>query len=105
MDKYNQKWVRILGGGKTKEWAVTIGQTAYYSVSEAIVKEDILWQVHENTHKEQWAREGRIKFSIKYFYYLITKGYINNPYEVEAREAAAKIVEHKKPEDLNLITQ
>lgn len=45
---------------------------------------------HELCHVEQIKREGRLKFLVKYLYYNIKYGYINNPYEVEAREAASK---------------
>ncbi len=42
---------------------------------------------HELKHLEQIEREGRILFVIKYTYYLLTKGYWLNNYEVEARNA------------------
>lgn len=45
---------------------------------------------HELCHVEQIKREGRLKFIFKYLYYNIKYGYINNPYEVEAREYASK---------------
>ena len=45
---------------------------------------------HETKHIEQIDRDGRIKFLIKYIYWLIKYGYTNNPYEVEARIAAHK---------------
>ncbi len=43
---------------------------------------------HECYHLEQVESEGRFKFVVKYLWYLIRYGYDNNPYEVEAREAA-----------------
>lgn len=43
---------------------------------------------HERKHLEQIERDGRVLFSIKYLYWLIRHGYLNNPYEVEARRAA-----------------
>jgi len=42
---------------------------------------------HESKHIEQINREGIIKFTIAYMWYLITVGYKNNPYEIEARKA------------------
>ena len=45
---------------------------------------------HENTHIQQVKRDGRLKFIFKYLWYLIRYGYKNNPYEVEAREAAGE---------------
>lgn len=40
---------------------------------------------HERCHLEQIERDGRLKFSIRYLYWLARHGYWNNPYEVEAR--------------------
>ncbi len=44
---------------------------------------------HEAKHLEQIRRDGRIVFSAKYLYWLIRRGYWNNPYEIEARAAEA----------------
>ena len=38
---------------------------------------------HEWIHIEQWRR-GVVKFAITYLWYQATKGYDNNPYEIEA---------------------
>ncbi len=84
MDKFNQKWALAFGLWQYPEYAVTIGQTTYYSCPSENV--DILWKKHENKHKEQWKRDG-CKFPVLYIYYHITKGYENNPYEIEARKA------------------
>ena len=40
---------------------------------------------HEAVHVSQIERDGAIKWTVKIFYYLIRYGYINSPYEVEAR--------------------
>lgn len=42
---------------------------------------------HEAKHIEQINRDGRILFTVKYLYWLAAKGYWNNPYEIEARQA------------------
>lgn len=42
---------------------------------------------HERCHLEQIERDGRLKFSIRYVYWLVRHGYWNNPYEIEARAA------------------
>lgn len=81
MDKYNQKWVKWLF--KKDRWAITLGQTSYFTVAESEVGEQ--WHVHEDAHKMQWRTEGRIKFLCKYLFYQLKYGYENNPYEVEAR--------------------
>lgn len=84
-DKYNRKWVMLLAQDNAPEWAVTIGQTTYYSCSESLV--DSAWRRHEDCHKQQWAEEGRIKFLVKYLFFNVTRGYNCNPYEIEARMA------------------
>ena len=43
---------------------------------------------HEARHIFQIKRDGYIKFTIKYLYYLARYGYRQNPYEVDARKAA-----------------
>jgi hypothetical protein len=90
MDKYNSKiaWLFGLFNGNTKLYAITLGQTAYYSCDEALVHP--AWRAHENQHKVQWARDGKIKFLSKYIWYSVTKGYKMNPYELEAQAAERK---------------
>jgi hypothetical protein len=69
-------------------WAITLGQTAYYSMSEKEVLARPNWIKHENKHKEQCKRLGTIKYLILNIYYnRIKYGYENNPLEIEAREA------------------
>lgn len=41
---------------------------------------------HEMQHVYQIERTGWIKYYAKWLWYTMTKGYINNPYEIEARE-------------------
>jgi len=84
MDKYNQKWVLLFSGGENP-YAVTLGQTAYYSCPEICI--DRLWRCHEDAHKKQWQRDGRLKFAVKYLWYHISQGYDKNPYEMEAKDA------------------
>ena len=45
---------------------------------------------HEQTHLEQIERDGRVLFTIKYGYWLLRYGYWDNPYEIEARQAAGQ---------------
>jgi hypothetical protein len=91
MDKYNSRIAKIFGFfNRSKRFAVTFGQTAYYSVSKEEVDKSPKWRKHEDRHKEQWKEEGRIKFLFKYIWYSITKGYQNNPYEIDARNAENK---------------
>lgn len=87
-DKYNQRWVMALAPKGEPRWAITIGQTAYYSCPESEV--DPAWRAHEDEHKRQWRDEGRVVFSLKYLWWQLRYGYRDNPYEVAAR-AAEKI--------------
>lgn len=41
---------------------------------------------HEKIHLEQMEKEGKFIFSIKYIWYILRFGYLDNPYEIEARE-------------------
>ena len=50
---------------------------------------------HERCHLEQIEREGRLLFSIKYWWWLCRYGYWNNPYEIEAR--AAELIPPRPP--------
>lgn len=87
MDKYNHWLGRLFSliFYNGKPYAVTLGQTTYYSGPSTDVSPQ--WRRHEDEHKKQWARHGKVRFLIKYLWYLVTKSYIMNPYEIEAREA------------------
>lgn len=39
---------------------------------------------HELVHIEQIERDGAVKFSVLYVWYLVRYGYLQNPYEIEA---------------------
>ena len=43
--------------------------------------------LHELKHLEQKEKDGLILYGIKYVYWLLIKGYVMNPYEIEARKA------------------
>ena len=87
MNKYNH-WIGKLfskfNGGVN--YAVTFGQTTYFSCDESIVP--VWWHRHEDKHKEQYAKDGWIKFLSWYILQLLIKGYLNIDYEIEARQAA-----------------
>ena len=44
--------------------------------------------VHEARHIFQINRDGYIKFTVKYLFWLLKYGYRKNPYEIDARKAA-----------------
>ena len=87
MDKYNH-WLGKLFGwfNHEKNYAVTFGQTTYYSCSEENVVN--WWRRHEDQHKTQFAQDGWIKFLSKYIWQYLCKGYYNIDYEIEARKIA-----------------
>jgi hypothetical protein len=88
MDKYNSRTAKLLAKiNKYSDYAITISSTCTL-YSTPIVSDD--WRAHEEEHKRQFKEEGWIKFVVKYFYYNLTKGYQNNPYEISARKAAER---------------
>lgn len=92
MNKYNHWLAKIFwffNGRHGVGYAVTLGQTVYFSCVESLVTPQ--WHIHEDEHKLQWARDGKIKFLSRYLWQLITRGYMNIDYEVEARASAAKL--------------
>lgn len=93
-DKYNQKWVSTVF--RKERWAITLGQTTYYSIGESEVGP--VWRAEEDHHKKQFEREGFFKYCIKYLWYNCTKGYKNNPYEIEAKAEALKLSQPQTPE-------
>lgn len=89
MDKFNH-WIGKLflwfNRKTSTEYAVTFGQTTYYSCSTSLVP--VWWKVHEDEHKKQYKKDGWAKFLIRYLWQSWTKGYLNIDYEIEARKAA-----------------
>lgn len=50
--------------------------------------EDVDWLIrHEAKHLEQIERDGRLRFTVRYLWWLCKYGYWNCPYEIEARAA------------------
>ena len=84
MNKYSQRWVRLLPMFWRGDGAITLGQTAYFSCAAELVSKK--WHEHEDFHKWQWEHEGKIKFTIKYLWYSFRYGYKMNPFEVAAGE-------------------
>jgi len=84
-DHYNSL-IPYLLSWSSKPYAVTLGQHAFFTEPEDKVSES--WHRHEDKHKEQWAREGKLKFAVKYIWYYMTRGYAKSPYEQEAKQAS-----------------
>jgi hypothetical protein len=86
MDYYNSKLAKLFRPiGYKGNWAVTLGQTTYYTCPESMVTDR--WRKHEMCHQRQWARDGKVKFTLSYIWQGIWKGYRDISYEIEAREA------------------
>lgn len=86
-DVYNSKLAKFFAFfNGAKRFAVTFGQTAYYTVSKESVETAPGWIVHENVHKEQYKRYGNFGFLVRYIFYMI-RFWKPNPIEVEARKA------------------
>jgi hypothetical protein len=66
--------------------AVTMPWRTIYVMEPYINHQALI--AHEKVHIEQIKREGPIRFSVKYLWWLVTKGYFENPYEQEAYERA-----------------
>ncbi len=68
--------------------AMVLGKTIHlYGSTKAQFLADQRWLKHELCHIKQFEENGTILFLIKYLWESIKKGYYNNKYEVEAREA------------------
>ena len=64
--------------------AVTLGRTIVVSPGARLSPQLL---VHELTHVRQWRED--VLFPVRYTLATLRHGYTNNPYEVEARQAAA----------------
>lgn len=70
--------------------AITIGQKIYlYNVSRSAFLNSKSWLCHELKHVQQFRHHGFIPFIFKYLFESFRKGYYNNKWEMEAREAEA----------------
>ena len=68
--------------------AMVIGKTIYlHGTTKAYFIADERWLKHELCHIKQYEENGTIIFLIKYLWESLRKGYYNNKYEVEARQA------------------
>ena len=91
MDSYEHWLGKLIGWFNDEElYAVTLGQTTYYSCPFWAVYDRPWWKLHEDKHKEQWKRIGRIRFACSYIWQNLTVGYHKNKWEIEANEASSK---------------
>ncbi len=83
-------FVAKLAAGKLKSARVAIvfGHTIYlHNSSREEFLNDKTWVLHELKHVEQYRRYGFTGFIIRYVWEWARRGYINNRFEVEARNS------------------
>ena len=83
MNRYNSIIPRLIHW--SGPWAITLGQTSYFTCSESEVSER--WHRHEDEHKRQWKEDGW-RFAFWYLRNMIKAGYKDSEDEVRARKAA-----------------
>ena len=72
----------------SKNVAIVIGNTIHlHNTHRHEFLQDKRWLLHELKHIEQFQRYGFIRFIFLYTWESIRKGYTNNKYEIEARNA------------------
>lgn len=73
---------------KAEYLAIVFGSTIHLNKN---IKQEFLsnqkWLKHELCHIEQYKKHGYFLFIIKYLLECFLRGYYNNKFEVEAREA------------------
>ena len=77
---------------KIKQCAIVINSTIYlHNTSRENFMANRKWLLHELKHVEQYQRYDAIRFILLYLYETVRRGYHNNRFEVEAREAEENI--------------
>ena len=73
---------------QSQQAAIVIGKTIHlYNTSKKQFLLNERWLKHELCHVKQFQENGYVIFIAKYLWESIKRGYYNNKYEVEAREA------------------
>ena len=68
--------------------AMVLGKTIYlHNTTKTDFLQDERWLKHELCHIKQFKEHGYFLFLLKYLWESLRKGYYNNRFEVEAREA------------------
>ena len=68
--------------------AMVLGKTIYlHNTIKTDFLQDERWLKHELCHIKQFKEHGYFLFLLKYLWESLRKGYYNNRFEVEAREA------------------
>lgn len=83
-------WIAKLAAKKlrTHRVAIVIGKTIHlHNTTKQDFLKDEKWVRHELCHIRQFQQNGYVVFILKYVWESVRHGYLNNRYEVEAREA------------------
>jgi hypothetical protein len=68
--------------------AIVLGKTIYlHNVSATDLLQNEKWLKHELCHVQQFKQHGYLGFIVKYLWESLKKGYYNNKFEIEARNA------------------
>lgn len=72
----------------TKSVAMVLGKTIHlHNTTREQFLQDEKWVKHELCHIRQFKQHGYFGFVLKYLWESIRKGYYNNRFEIEARQA------------------
>ena len=83
-------WLAKIAAKKlgTNAVAMVLGSTIHlYNTSREEFLQNEKWVKHELCHIRQFKQHGYVIFTIKYLWESLRKGYYNNKYEAEARQA------------------
>ena len=83
-------WLAKIAAKKLKadSVAMVLGNTIHlHNTSKAGFLNDERWLKHELCHIRQFKQYGYFNFVVRYLWESLRKGYYNNRFEVEAREA------------------
>jgi len=69
---------------KTGYGAITAPWKAIYILPERVHDSSLV--KHELVHIKQIERDGAVRWTVRYVWYLIRYGYHDSPYEIEARK-------------------
>ena len=83
-------WLARIAAWKLKSdsVAMVLGKTIHlYNSTKENFLNDERWLKHELCHIKQFKEHGYFMFVVKYLWESLRKGYYNNRFEVEARNA------------------
>ena len=79
---------------KSKTMAAVLGNTIHlWNVKREDFLKSTPWVIHEVEHVRQFKRYGFMQFSVLYLVEYIRRGYHNNRFEAEARDAEENLTE------------